>query len=156
MLRRRFSNERCGREGGTLNHLAPLFCKSVHVVISFWKWEAFLGHSVCLFILKARSHDPFLRIRFLLVPKIGSCEHIENDRKWPSDTRVRNFEKMDGNRTCSIFIRHSSWKMKGTDKILHDIPVIVLAPDWRSLSVLKIGSFSPQKRNLERNQESGP
>ena len=29
--------------------------------------------------LKARSHDPFLRIRFLLVPKIGSCEHIEND-----------------------------------------------------------------------------
>ena len=29
--------------------------------------------------LKACSHDPFLRIRFLLVPKIGSCEHIEND-----------------------------------------------------------------------------
>ena len=29
--------------------------------------------------LKARSHDPFLRIRFLLVPKIGSCEHVEND-----------------------------------------------------------------------------
>ena len=28
---------------------------------------------------KARSHHPFLRIRFLLVPKIGSCEHIEND-----------------------------------------------------------------------------
>ena len=29
--------------------------------------------------IKARSHDPFLRIRFLLVSKIGSCEHIEND-----------------------------------------------------------------------------
>ena len=29
--------------------------------------------------VKARSRDPFLRIRFLLVPKIGSCEHIEND-----------------------------------------------------------------------------
>ena len=31
--------------------------------------------------VKARSHDPFLRIRLLLVPKIGSCtcEHIEND-----------------------------------------------------------------------------
>ena len=29
--------------------------------------------------LKARSHDPFLRIRFLLVPKIRSCEHNEND-----------------------------------------------------------------------------
>ena len=29
--------------------------------------------------LKARSHDPFLRIRFLLVPKNGSCEHIKND-----------------------------------------------------------------------------
>ena len=29
--------------------------------------------------IKARSHDPFLRIRFLMVPKIRSCEHIEND-----------------------------------------------------------------------------
>ena len=26
----------------------------------------------------ARSHDPFLRIRFFS-PKIESCEHIEND-----------------------------------------------------------------------------
>ena len=30
-------------------------------------------------ILKVRSHDPFLRIRFLLVPKIGFCEHIKDD-----------------------------------------------------------------------------
>ena len=29
--------------------------------------------------LKAFSHDPFLRIRLLLVPKNGSCEHIKND-----------------------------------------------------------------------------
>ena len=29
--------------------------------------------------LKVRSHDPFLRIRFLLLPKIGSCKHIKND-----------------------------------------------------------------------------
>ena len=29
--------------------------------------------------LKACSHDPFLRIRFLLVQKNGSCEHIKND-----------------------------------------------------------------------------
>ena len=29
--------------------------------------------------LKTRAHDPFLRIRFLLVPKNGSCEHIKND-----------------------------------------------------------------------------
>ena len=28
------------------------------------------------YLLKALSHDPFLRIRFLLVPKNGSCEHI--------------------------------------------------------------------------------
>ena len=33
--------------------------------------------------------------------------------KWPSDTRIRKFEKTDGNRTCSIFIRRSSEKMKG-------------------------------------------
>ena len=32
-----------------------------------------------LMTFKARSHDPFLRIRFLLVPKNGSCEHIKND-----------------------------------------------------------------------------
>ena len=30
-------------------------------------------------ILTTLSHDSFLRIRFLLVPKIGSREHIEND-----------------------------------------------------------------------------
>ena len=29
--------------------------------------------------VKARWYDPFLRIRFLLVPKNGSCEHIKND-----------------------------------------------------------------------------
>ena len=29
--------------------------------------------------IKARSHDTFLRIPFLLVPKNGSCEHIKND-----------------------------------------------------------------------------
>ena len=28
---------------------------------------------------KGRSHDPFLKIPFLLVPKIRSCEHTEND-----------------------------------------------------------------------------
>ena len=29
--------------------------------------------------MKASSYDPFLRIRFLLVLKNGSCEHIKND-----------------------------------------------------------------------------
>ena len=29
--------------------------------------------------VKARSHDPFLCIRFLLFPKYRSCEHIKND-----------------------------------------------------------------------------
>ena len=36
-------------------------------------------NNYCIIIIKARSHDPFLRIRFLLVPKIRSFEHIEND-----------------------------------------------------------------------------
>ena len=36
--------------------------------------------------------------------------------KWSSDTRTRKFRKTDRNRTCSIFIRHSSWKMKGANK----------------------------------------
>ena len=30
-------------------------------------------------ILKARSHDQISRIRFWLVPKVGSCEHSQND-----------------------------------------------------------------------------
>ena len=29
--------------------------------------------------VKAHSHDPISRIHFLVVPKIGSCEHGEND-----------------------------------------------------------------------------
>ena len=29
--------------------------------------------------LKDRSHEPISRIRFLLVQKIGSCEHSKND-----------------------------------------------------------------------------
>ena len=37
------------------------------------------GRLLKFHILKARSHDPFLRIQFLLVPKNGSCEHIKND-----------------------------------------------------------------------------
>ena len=77
-----------------------------------------------LWDLKACSHDPFWRIRFLLVPKNGSCEHIKNDL--PSNRSVI-LKKTDGNRTCSIFIRHSPWKMKGTDKFC----TIVLAPNWR-------------------------
>ena len=80
-------------------------------------------------------------------------------RKWPSNRRIRNFEKTDGNRTCSTFIRHSTWKMEGADKFC----IISLWSFSRqieaSLLVLKIGSrehatnelstFSPQKRNLE-------
>ena len=62
--------------------------------------------------LKARSNDPIWRTRFF---------YSENRMVWirskiPSDTRIRNFDKTDRNRTCSIFIRHSSWKMKGADK----------------------------------------
>ena len=54
---------------------------------------------------KARSHDPFLRIRFLLVQKIGSCERNENDLPTHGSVILK---KADGNRTCSIFIQHSS------------------------------------------------
>ena len=46
-----------------------------------------------------------LRIRFLLIPKNGSCEHIKNDL--PSNRSLILKKKPDGNRTCSIFIRHS-------------------------------------------------
>ena len=50
--------------------------------------------------------------------------------KWPSSTRTVILEK-DENRTCSIFTRHSSWHMKGADKLCMISPVIVLALNWR-------------------------
>ena len=108
-----------------------------------------------LFDVKTCSHDPFLRIRFLLVLRIRWCEHIENDLL----THIRRFEKTDRNRTCSVFIWHSSWKLKGADIFC----MICLWSFWcqiiDSLSVLKIKScehttndlpkFSLQKWNLE-------
>ena len=68
------------------------------------------------------------------------------------------FWKKDGKRTWSIFIWHSSWKVKGDEKFC-----ISLWSLWHqiedSLLVLEIGSyehttndlptFSPQKQNLE-------
>ena len=69
--------------------------------------------------------------------------------------RDPQFWKTDGNKTCFIFIRHSSWKMKSVDKFC----MIVLSQIEDPWSVLKIGSrehttndlptFLPQKRNLE-------
>ena len=74
--------------------------------------------------LKARSNGPFLRIRFLLVPKMGSCEHNEN------------YLPTHG----SVSLKKNSWKLnmlyfhptlflknERRRQILHDIPVIVLA-----------------------------
>ena len=79
-----------------------------------------------------QCEGPFTRSVFKDPIFVGSENRIMSTHwKWPSSTRIRNFEKTDENRTCSIFIRHSSWKMKDADKILHDIPVIVLVPNWR-------------------------
>ena len=55
-------------------------------------------------IHEARSHDPLSRIRLLLVPKNGSCEYIKNDLPSNGSVILKN---TDGNRTCSIFTRHS-------------------------------------------------
>ena len=76
--------------------------------------------------LRSRSGAPFSRIRFLLVPKNGSCEHIKIDLLSNGSVILK---KTDGNRTCSIFIRHYSWMMKGTNKF----SIIVSAPNWRFL-----------------------
>ena len=80
--------------------------------------------------------------------------------KWPSNTRSVILKKQtNGNKTCSIFIRHSPWKMKG----VHKFCTISLWSFWRQIEnyllVLKIGScehttndiptFWTQKRNLE-------
>ena len=105
--------------------------------------------------IQTSSHDPFLRIRFLLAAKIGSCEHTENDLPTHGSV-IKKKKKTNGNRTCSIFIRQSSWKR-------WKAPTNLSWAFWcqieDSLLNLKIGScehttndlptFSPQKRNLE-------
>ena len=57
-----------------MNFSSVLFCQ-VHCLHN----ESFILGIWHVFHLKSRSHDLPVRIRFLLVPKIGSCEHIEND-----------------------------------------------------------------------------
>ena len=48
----------------------------IQSLLSFLSSVQVILRSSCF---KARSHHPFLRIRVLLVPKNGSCEHIKND-----------------------------------------------------------------------------
>ena len=54
---------------------------------------------------------------------VGSKDRIVwTHWKWPSDTQIRNFEK----RMVTLFLKDERrWQ------ILHNIPVIVLAPNWR-------------------------
>ena len=76
--------------------------------------------------LKVRLHDPFLRIRFLLVPKIGSCEHIENDL--PTHGSV--ILKKNGWKQNMLYFHPTAFlKDERRRQVLHDIPVIVLAPN---------------------------
>ena len=120
--------------------------------------HAFTAH---LHILSwCTRYGPFIRSIFKDPIFVGSENRVVwTHWKWSSDTRIHDFEKKpDRNRTCSVFIRHFSWKMKGTDKFC----MISLWSFWPqiedSLLVLKIGScehttndlptFSPQKQNL--------
>ena len=77
---------------------------------------------------KSHPNGPFTRSVFKDPILVGSETRIVwTHQKWPSVKWIRNFEKTNGNRTCSIFIQHSPWKMKGT----HKFCMIVLAPNWR-------------------------
>ena len=55
---------------------------------------------------KARSHDPVSRIQFLLVPKIGSCEHSRNDLR----THESVILKKNPDALFSSDTLHESWK----------------------------------------------
>ena len=84
-----------------------------------------LGRPVYFDYIEARSHDPFLRIRFLLVPKIESCEHNENDL--PTHRFVIFKKRMEIEHalfSSSLFLKDERRR-----QTLHDIPVIVLAPN---------------------------
>ena len=89
-----------------------------------------------------------------MVPKIGSCEHIDNDLSTHGSIIWINRWKQN------ILYFHPTFFLKDERRrqTLH-IPVIVLAPNWRFFVSSEIGSceyttndlptFSPQKRNLE-------
>ena len=76
---------------------------------------------------KAHSHDPFSRIRFLLIPKIESCEHIENDL--PTHGSVILKKRMEIEH--ALFSSDTLLEIWKAPTNLHGIPVIVLAPNWR-------------------------
>ena len=122
---------------------------------SAWKISLILVPHVKLDViqsLKACSQYPFLQIRFLLVPKNRSCEHIKNDL--PSNGSVTLKKRMETEHALS-----SSDTLLETWKA----PTNFAWSFWRqiedSLLVLKNGlcehttndlhTFSPQKRNLE-------
>ena len=84
----------------------------VAVEIEFTQ-ELLPGERICL---KARSHDPFLRIRFLLVPKNGSCEHIKNDL--PSNGSLILKKRMEIQH--ALFHLTLSLKDERHRQILHD------------------------------------
>ena len=56
-------------------------------------WTGLYRVTLCIqfqgIFIKARSHDPFLRIRFSLVPKIGSCERTKNDLPTHGSVRLK-------------------------------------------------------------------
>ena len=69
------------------------------------------------------SHDPFLRIRFLFGPKIGLSEHIENDLLTHGSVILKKRMGIEH----ALF--SSDTLLERRRQILHDIPVIVLAPN---------------------------
>ena len=72
--------------------------------------------------------NPFSRIGFLLVPKIGSCEQIENDLL----THGSVILKKNGWKKNALYFHPTLFlKYERHRQILPDIPVIVLAPNWR-------------------------
>ena len=87
--------------------LAALFCKVCHLSLRI---SPQFPH------IKARSQDQFLRIRLLLVPKNGSCEHIKNDL--PSNRSVILKKRMEIEH--ALFHPTFSLKYERHRQILHD------------------------------------
>ena len=70
--------------------------------------------------LKAHSHGLFLRIRFLLVPKIGPCEHTANDLPTFSPQK-RNLEIGPSGRLLPIFGTKNRIVGNGPSEILSNL-----------------------------------
>ena len=91
-------------------------------------WQFFISIQCTIKLCKGS----FTRSVFKNPIFVGSENRIVRTHwKWPSDTRIRNFEKNGWKQDKLYFHPTIFLKDERRRQILHDISVIVLGPNWR-------------------------